>query len=129
METRTSLDDPTPTARPLHHTASVTFINPDSKQCGEDRHEPSSTLYNAVSLCDDLDSMCITLVFFSRFQPKEGKMAICTYTSNLWTRKEHSSLHIWEGKSGTALFKGGESEPWGGRGGETNAPLPAEKTL
>ena len=38
METRVSLDDPTPTAGPLHHTVLVTLINPDSEQCGEDRH-------------------------------------------------------------------------------------------
>ena len=32
-----SLEDPTPKAtRPLHHTASLTFISPDGKQCGED---------------------------------------------------------------------------------------------
>ena len=31
-------DDPTPTARPLHHTASVTLIKPDREQCGEGRH-------------------------------------------------------------------------------------------
>ena len=31
---------------------------------------------------------------------------------------EHSAFHI-GGKGGTALFKGGESEPWGGG---TNAP-------
>ena len=31
--------NPTPTAtRPLHHTASVTHISPDRKQCGEDWH-------------------------------------------------------------------------------------------
>ena len=27
-----------PMARPLHHTVPVTLINPDSEQCGEDRH-------------------------------------------------------------------------------------------
>ena len=39
METCASLDNPTLTAtRPLHHTVSVMLINPDSEQCGEDRH-------------------------------------------------------------------------------------------
>ena len=39
METHASLEDPTPTVtRPLHHTASVTLISPDSEQCEEDWH-------------------------------------------------------------------------------------------
>ena len=37
VETRVSLDNQTPTAFPLHHTVSVTLINPDREQCGEDR--------------------------------------------------------------------------------------------
>ena len=48
METRVYLVEPTPTATyPLHLTASMTHISPDSEQCGEDWHQPSSTLYNA----------------------------------------------------------------------------------
>ena len=39
METHASLEDLTPMATyPLHNTASVTLISPDSKQCGEDWH-------------------------------------------------------------------------------------------
>ena len=39
MLTCAPLDVLTPTVtRPLHHTVSVTLINPDSEQCGEGRH-------------------------------------------------------------------------------------------
>ena len=38
METHASLDNPTPMAHPLRPTVLVTLVNPNSEQCGEDRH-------------------------------------------------------------------------------------------
>ena len=37
VETVVSLDNPTPTTHPLHHTVLVMLISPDSEQCGEHR--------------------------------------------------------------------------------------------
>ena len=57
METRVLLDNPTPPPGTLHHTLSMTLIDPDGEQCGQDRRQPSSTVYNAPASGDDLNSM------------------------------------------------------------------------